>query len=144
MNIPSLLTLQWFLYVKIHKVGNDSADMTTLSDSVTSMVRTSSLISDLKKWHLDGRLCNLQNLRNAIRTIGEHSISCGAIVELIDEVQQSRLASRILACCSKCNEEYLFSSCNKVILEWERKVYLGLRYSSNDEADSYRWSRWRS
>ena len=30
--------------------------------------------------------------------------------------QRNGLASRMLARCSKCNEEFLFSSCNKVIL----------------------------
>ena len=77
------------------------------------MVHVSSLVSDLKKCHLG--LFNLRNLSNAIKTISEHSVSCGAVVELIGEVQWNGLASRILACCSKCNEEFLFSSCNKVI-----------------------------
>ena len=81
------------------------------------MVHTSSLVSDLKKCHLDGsRLFNLHNLSNAIKTSSEHSVSCGVVVELIGEVQRNGLASRILARCSKCNEELLFSSCNKVIL----------------------------
>ena len=81
------------------------------------MVHTSSLISDLKKYHLDGsRLFNLQNLRKAIKTISEHSVLCGAVVELIGEVHRNGLASRILARCSKCNEEFLFSSCNEVML----------------------------
>ena len=81
------------------------------------MVHTSSLVSDLKKSDLGGsRLFNLQNLSNAIKTFSEHSISCDAAVELLDEVQRNGLASRILACCSKCNEEFLFSSCNEVIL----------------------------
>ena len=75
------------------------------------------LVSDLKKCYLDGnRLLNLHNLSNAIKTISEHSVSCGAVVELIGEVQRNGLASRILAHSSKCNEEFLFSSSNKVIL----------------------------
>ena len=81
------------------------------------MVHTTSLVSDLKKCHLDdSRLFNLYNLSNAIKAISKQSISCGAVVELIGEVQQNGLASRILARCSICNEEFLFSSCNKVIL----------------------------
>ena len=81
------------------------------------MVHPTSLVSDLKECHLDvSRLFNLHNLSNVIKTISEHSVSCGAVVELIDEVQQNGLASRMLARCSKCNEEFLFSSCNKVIL----------------------------
>ena len=81
------------------------------------MVHTSSFVSFLKKCHLDGsRSFNLHNLSNAIKTISEYSISCGAVVELIGKVQRNGLASRILAHCAKCNEEFLFSSCNKVIL----------------------------
>ena len=91
--------------------------MTTVSDSDTSMVHTSSPVSDLKKCHLDGsRLFNLHNLSNAIKTISEYSATCGAVVELIIEVQRNGLASRMLTRCSKCNKEFLFSSCNKVIL----------------------------
>ena len=56
---------------------------------------------------------------NAIKTISKHNVTCGAVVELIGEVQWNGLASRMLACCSKCNEEFLFSSCNKVILHNE-------------------------
>ena len=64
------------------------------------MVHTSSFVSDLKKFHLDGsRLFDLHNLSNAIKTISEHSISCGVVVELIGEVQWNGLASRILAHC---------------------------------------------
>ena len=81
------------------------------------MVHTLSLVSDLKKSHLGGsRLFNFQNLSNPIKTLCEHSISCDAAVELLGGVQQNGLASRLLACCSKCNEEFLFSSCNEVIL----------------------------
>ena len=49
-------------------------------------------------------------------TISKHSIKCGAVVELVGEVQQNGLASRLLATCSKCNEKILFNSCNKVTL----------------------------
>ena len=108
----------------IYKVGNNAADTTTgatdtttVTDSDSSMVHTLSPVSDLKKCHLDGsRLFNLHNLSNAINIISKHSITCGAVVELIGEVQRNGLASRMLARCSKCNEEFLFSSCNKVIL----------------------------
>ena len=87
-----------------------------MSDSDTSMVHTSSLASDLKKCHLDGsRLFNLHNLSNAIKTISEHSVSYGVVVELIGEVQRNELASRILARCSKCNKEFLFSSLIKIL-----------------------------
>ena len=41
---------------------------------------------------------------------------CGAVVELIGEVQRNGIASRLLATCSKCHEEFLFSSCNKVVI----------------------------
>jgi len=61
----------------------------------------------MKKCHLEGgRPFNLKNLCNAIKTIiNEHSVMCGAVVELIGEVQQNGLASRLLATCSKCHEE---------------------------------------
>ena len=74
------------LYNKFHKVGNDSADITIVSNSDTGMVHTSSLVSDLKKCHLDGsRLFNLDNLSNAIKTISKHSVML-YMVELIGEV----------------------------------------------------------
>ena len=70
-----------------------------------------------RRSHLEGsRLFNLQNLHNAIKSISEHSIKRGAVVELVGEVQRNGLASRLLAICSKCNEEILFNSCNKVTL----------------------------
>ena len=66
-----------------------------------------------KKLHLQGsRLFNVQYLCNVIKTISEYSIKCGAVVDLIDAVQRNGLASKLLATCSKCNEEFLFSSCN--------------------------------
>ena len=81
--------------------------MTVVSDSNTSMVHTSSPVSDLKKCHLNGsRLFNLHNLNNAIKTISEHSAACGAVVELISEVQRNGLASRMLVCCSNAMKNF--------------------------------------
>ena len=112
--------------------------MTTVSDSDTSMVYTSSPVSNLKKCHLNGsRLFNLHNLCNAIKAISKHSVSCEAVVELMGKVQWNGLASRMLARCSKCNEEFLFNSCNKVILhnqDGKEKSTM-----SSDGVDSYRW-----
>ena len=87
--------------------------MTSVSDSNSSMMHTSP-VSDLKNCHLDGsRLFKFQSLSSAIKAIGEHSITYGAVVELNGEIQWNGLASRIL---SKCNEEFLFSSYSKVML----------------------------
>ena len=83
-------------------------------------VHISSPVRLSKKLHLQGsRLFNLQNLCNVIKTISQHSITCGAIVDLIGEVQRNRLASKMLATCSKCNKEFLFSSCDKVTLWYD-------------------------
>ena len=95
----------------VHIAGIESTDTTATldSDAVHTLAG--------EKYHLKGsRLFNLQNLYNAIKTISEHSVKCGAVVELVGEVQRNGLASRLLATCPKCNEEILFSSCNKVAL----------------------------
>ena len=62
----------------IHTLPADT--MTTLdSDAVHTL--------PVEKCHLEGsRLFNLQNLYNAIKTISEHSVKCGAVVELVGEV----------------------------------------------------------
>ena len=110
-----------------HNAGIESADTTsTLDSDVVHMLPAdtmTTLDSDavhtlpVEKCHLQGsRLFNLQNLHDAIKTISEHSVKCGAVVDLVGEVQWNGLASRLLATCSKCNEEILFSSCNKVVL----------------------------
>ena len=46
-------------------------------------------------------------------------MQCGAVVDLIGEVQQNGLASKLLATFSKCNEEFFFSSCDKVTLRYD-------------------------
>lgn len=62
-------------------------DMTSVSDSDNSMMHTSP-VSVLKKFHLDGsRLFKFQSLSSAIKAIGEHSVTCGAVVELNGEIQ---------------------------------------------------------
>ena len=110
-----------------HNAGIQSIDTTSTFDSdvvhTLPADTTTTLDSDgvhtlpVEKCHLQGsRLFNLQNLHDAIKTISEHSVKCGAVVDLVGEVQRNGLASRLLATCSKCNEEILFSSCNKVVL----------------------------
>ena len=110
-----------------HNAGIQSIDTTSTFDSdvvhTLPADTTTTLDSDgvhtlpVEKCHLQGsRLFNLQNLHDAIKTISEHSVKCGAVVDLVGEVQRNGLASRLLATCSNCNEEILFSSCNKVVL----------------------------
>ena len=110
-----------------HNAGIQSIDTTSTFDSdvvhTLPADTTTTLDSDgvhtlpVEKCHLQGsRLFNLQNLHDAIKTISEHSVKCGAVVDLVGEVQRNGLASRLLATCSKCNEEILFNSCNKVVL----------------------------
>ena len=89
-------------------------------ESKSDTVHISSPVRVSKKLHLQGsRIFNLQNLCNVIKTISQHSITCGAVVDLIGEVQRNGLASKLLATCSKCNEEFLFSSCDKVTLRYD-------------------------
>ena len=95
-------------------------DVRIVTDNTTAINAASNPVLQTlpgKRSHLEGsRLFNLQNLHNPIKSISEHSIKCGAVVELVGEVQRNGLASRLLATCSKCNEEILFNSCNKVTL----------------------------
>ena len=95
-------------------------DVRIVTDNTTAINAASNPVLQTlpgKRSHLEGsRLFNLQNLHNAIKSISKHSIKCGAVVELVGEVQRNGLAFRLLATCSKCNEEILFNSCNKVTL----------------------------
>ena len=68
--------------------------------------------------HLEGsRIISLQKLRDAIYTITQHSAVCNSPVDLIGEVKRNGLGTTLLARCGKCNEEFLFTSCNKIDLK---------------------------
>ena len=98
----------------MHDIGIVTDNTTAINAASNPVIQT----LPGKRSHLEGsRLFNLQNLHSAIKSISEHSIKCGAVVELVGKVQHNGLASRLLATCSKCNEEILFNSCNKVTLQ---------------------------
>ena len=110
-----------------HNAGIKSADTiatldsnvvhTLPADTMTTLDSDAVHTLPVEKCYLEGsRLFNLQILYNIIKTISEHSVKCGAVVEFIGEVQRNGLASRLLAACSRCNEEILISACNKVVL----------------------------
>ena len=68
--------------------------------------------------HLAGsRIISLHKLHDAIYTITQYSASCLSPVELVGEVQRNGLCSTLLAKCSKCNEEFMFKTCNKLELK---------------------------
>ena len=95
VNIPSAC---------MHDVGIATDNTTAINALSNSVLQT----LPGKRSHLEGsRLFDLQNLHNAIKSISKHSIKCGAVVELVGEVQQNGLTSRLLATCSKCNEAIL-------------------------------------
>ena len=72
----------------------------------------------LTNLHLKGsRIISLHKLRDAIRTITQHSATCKSPVELIGEVKRNGLSTTLLARCDKCSEEFLFTSCNKIDLK---------------------------
>ena len=72
----------------------------------------------LNDLHLEGsRIISLQKLRDAIYTITQHSAVCNSPVDLIGEVKRNGLGTTLLARCGKCNEEFLFTSCNKLTLK---------------------------
>ena len=71
----------------------------------------------LNDLHLEGsRIISLQKLRDVIYTITQHSAVCNSPVDLI-EVKQNGLGTTLLARCGRCNEEFLFTSCNKIDLK---------------------------
>ena len=65
----------------------------------------------LTNLHLEGsRIISLHKLRDAIRTITQHSAACKSPVELIGEVKRNGLSTTLLARYDKCSEEFLFTS----------------------------------
>lgn len=89
-----------------------------VSKNSTHLNITGQTFTTVNNSHLEGsRIISLQKLHDAIRTITQHSAACKSPVDLIGEVQRNGLSTTLLARCDKCNEEFLFTSCNKINLK---------------------------